>query len=283
MKVELRGLFKMRIMSRSSSSSHSSVSSVTFYGRKRFGPKEKAEINNKTYPIVVEMSKIEEAESRWYTERKAEYPSVTSILKLTMPTDSSLRLSKWIRKKEHELGVKGALQLRDDIRQRGLTIHKYLSDHFLGRLRDEDIPRNLLGYWKSFKPVLNGISEPKAVETAVVHRKLHYAGTFDCVAKYRDHLCLIDWKTSDKPRRTLRDCYDFPIQAVAYAGAVNVDKSYPFKVDRALVVVGYQNGSLADVHLMSRMQCEGYWEKWLERLNSYRNIKFEEKFDDSTL
>ena len=43
-------------------------------------------------------------------------------------------------------------------------------------------------------------------------------------------MCLVDWKSSSRPRPTLDDCYDFPLQAVAYAGAVNRDNHYPFKV-----------------------------------------------------
>jgi len=41
---------------------------------------------------------------------------------------------------------------------------------------------------------------------------------------------VIDWKTSLKPKPSLADCYDFPLQAAAYAGAVNQDLHYPIKV-----------------------------------------------------
>ena len=41
---------------------------------------------------------------------------------------------------------------------------------------------------------------------------------------------MIDWKTSLKPKPSLADCYDFPLQAAAYAGAVNQDPHYPIKV-----------------------------------------------------
>ena len=41
---------------------------------------------------------------------------------------------------------------------------------------------------------------------------------------------MIDWKTSVRPKPSLEDCYDFPLQAAAYAGAINQDPQYPFKV-----------------------------------------------------
>jgi len=46
----------------------------------------------------------------------------------------------------------------------------------------------------------------------------------------RGEVCLIDWKTSQKPKKQLKDLYDYPEQAVAYAGAINSDKNYPFNV-----------------------------------------------------
>jgi genome maintenance exonuclease 1 len=255
---------------------------ATFYGRKRFGQKERTALNSLTYPIVVAMPRVEEPDTRWYIEQDTEYPSVTSILNLTMPSSRSFLLSRWRRKKESELGVDGAVKLRDDIILRGTAIHAFIAQYLTGELKVEEIPADLMGYFHSFLHVLSDVSEPMAIETTVVHRKLRYAGTCDCIAKFRGQLCLIDWKTSDKLRPTLQDCYDFPIQAVAYAGAVNVDKSYPFKIDQVLVVVGYQDGMPAHVHFMPRMLCEEFWKKWLERLDAFRSIEFAEDFDSST-
>ena len=47
---------------------------------------------------------------------------------------------------------------------------------------------------------------------------------------YRDEVCVIDWKTSHKLRPTLKDIYDYPLQTIAYAGAINDDKNYSFNV-----------------------------------------------------
>ena len=46
------------------------------------------------------------------------------------------------------------------------------------------IDERLKGLYGSVRPILARISDTRAVETAVVHPKLHYAGTVDCVARF---------------------------------------------------------------------------------------------------
>lgn len=86
------------------------------------------------------------------------------------------------------------------------------------------------GYWKSVSHVLKDITNVIAVESAVLHPLLGYAGTLDLIAEYKGKLSVIDWKTSAKHKTNLKDCYSYPQQVVAYAGAVNFDDNYPFQV-----------------------------------------------------
>lgn len=47
---------------------------------------------------------------------------------------------------------------------------------------------------------------------------------------FRDELCLIDWKKSDKAKDTIGATYDAPLQLASYIGALNSDPNYPFQV-----------------------------------------------------
>ena len=86
------------------------------------------------------------------------------------------------------------------------------------------------GYWQSISHVIQDITNVVAIESGVVHPLLGYAGTLDLIAEYKGALSVIDWKTSAKHKASLKDCYSYPQQVVAYAGAVNFDNNYPFQV-----------------------------------------------------
>lgn len=102
-------------------------------------------------------------------------------------------------------------------------------------LESQDGAQELLPprYMQSVEHVLDDIGEVKALEASTAHLSLGYVGTFDCLAEYRGTLCLIDWKTSGKLKSSLADCYDYPLQAVAYAGAINQDP----RIDEKVIIV----------------------------------------------
>uniref|UniRef100_A0A8D0G9C9 Mitochondrial genome maintenance exonuclease 1 n=1 Tax=Sphenodon punctatus TaxID=8508 RepID=A0A8D0G9C9_SPHPU len=125
------------------------------------------------------------------------------------------------------------------------------------------------GYLRSIHHVLGDISGVKALESAVQHETLQYLGLVDCVAEYRGQLCVIDWKTSEKPKQHLRNTFDNPLQVAAYMGAINHDANYDFQVNCGLLVVAYKDGSPAHPHFMDSDLCSRYWDRWLLRLEEY--------------
>jgi hypothetical protein len=82
------------------------------------------------------------------------------------------------------------------------------------------------GHWQSIKHVIPNIDHVIALESVVAHPHLNYAGTLDGIISYRGEQCLVDWKTSEKKRMELKNCFSYPHQIVAYAGAVNYDDHY---------------------------------------------------------
>lgn len=137
--------------------------------------------------------------------------------------------------------------------------------------RDENLLKS--GYIESVQHILKDVSGVRALESAVQHETLNYIGLLDCVAEYQGKLCVIDWKTSEKPKPFIQSTFDNPLQVVAYMGAMNHDTNYSFQVQCGLIVVAYKDGSPAHPHFMDAELCSRYWAKWLLRLEEYTEKK----------
>ncbi|KAI8505655.1 mitochondrial DNA repair [Branchiostoma belcheri] len=201
-------------------------------------------------------------------------PSVGSILRKTMPPESVLVLERWKARMISELGEEGFKKLQEDTFREGQAIHTAIDALLTGTPEGElTIPEETQGHWASIQHVLADISDVCAVESVVKHPELQYGGILDCVAKYRGQWCLVDWKTSKRLKPTLKQCYDIPLQATAYMGALNYDDNYSFQVEKALLVIAYGNGDKGHAHLLPPALTEHYWKQWLKRLHQF-NARF---------
>ncbi|NXG74967.1 MGME1 exonuclease, partial [Baryphthengus martii] len=204
--------------------------------------------------------------------QKTKMPSVTRILQQTISPQQAFYLERWKQKMILELGKDGFEEYTKNLFLQGELFHSALESVFLSEERTTKEQREdvaISGYLSSVQHVLKDISAVKALESAVQHETLQYLGLVDCVANYRGQLCVIDWKTSEKPKPSLKDTFDNPLQVAAYIGAINHDANYDFQVRCGLIVVAYKNGSPAHPHFMDPDLCSQYWEKWLLRLEEY--------------
>lgn len=168
-----------------------------------------------------------------------------------------------------ELGEEGFAEYTSNMLLQGRQFHEALESLLKGENLEDRQQHLQCGYIRSAQHILQDISGVQALESAVQHEALQYVGLLDCVAEYQGKLCVIDWKTSEKPKPFLRNTYDNPLQVVAYMGAVNYDAHYSFQVQCGLIVVAYKDGSPAHPHFMDEDLCSKYWAKWLLRLEEY--------------
>ncbi|NXI11774.1 MGME1 exonuclease, partial [Irena cyanogastra] len=204
--------------------------------------------------------------------QRTKMPSVTRILQQTLSPQQVFYLERWKQKMIEELGKEGFEEYTKNLFLQGELFHSALESIFLSEetaARDQGEDDVVAGYLSSVEQVLEDISGVKALESGVHHETLQYLGLVDCVAKYRGRLCVIDWKTSEKPKPFLRNTYDNPLQVAAYIGAINHDANYDFQVRCGLIVVAYKDGSPAHAHFMDPDLCSQYWNKWLLRLEEY--------------
>ncbi|TRY96137.1 hypothetical protein DNTS_015952 [Danionella cerebrum] len=199
-------------------------------------------------------------------------PSVTRILQKTMSPEQLFFLERWKRRMIAELGEEGFQEYSLNLFRQGKRFHDALENILTQETHSEDDQESTTeaaGYLESVSHVLDDITGVRAIESAVTHSTLKYLGIVDCVAQYRDSLCVIDWKTSEKPKPLLQHTYDNPLQVAAYVGALNSDANYNYQVENGLIVVAYKDGSPAHAHLLNLTQIMPFWEKWLLRLEEY--------------
>ncbi|XP_068088544.1 mitochondrial genome maintenance exonuclease 1 [Hyperolius riggenbachi] len=204
----------------------------------------------------------------------ARLPSVTRILQQTMPMEQAFYLERWKQKMIMELGEEGFIQYTAAIFSQGKMFHARLEDLLMSRedqVQHQEETNELSGFLGSVEHILPDITAVRTLESAVLHSELKYLGFVDCVAQYRGRLCVIDWKTSEKPKPHIERTFDNPLQIAAYAGAINHDDNYNFQVDCGLIVVAYKDGSPAHAHFMDPELCRHYWDKWLLRLEDYKD------------
>ncbi|KAM8775674.1 mitochondrial genome maintenance exonuclease 1 isoform 1-T2 [Rhynchonycteris naso] len=197
-------------------------------------------------------------------------PSVTRVLQKTMTSEQVFYLERWKQRMILKLGEDGFAEYTSNIFLQGKRFHEALESILSPQGNRKEREGNLeSGYIESVQHILKDVSGVRALESAVHHETLKYMGLLDCVAEYQGNLCVIDWKTSEKPKPFIRNTFDNPLQVVAYVGAINHDANYNFQVRCGLIVVAYKDGSPAHPHFMDTALCSQYWTKWLLRLEEY--------------
>ena len=203
----------------------------------------------------------------------AKTASVSAVLNCT--SNKLFMISRWQKQQIEKMGKENFTEYKKSLSNSGLQFHSCMNDILQGEADETGhFPEIVSGLIQSVAKtdILKLLTKDKvlATEEYVTHSLIGYSGTFDGLAIYNGVPCVIEWKTSQKPRPTLENCYDAPLQVVAYAGAIN---SYPITripVTNCMIVIAHHDGSKADVHWMDLQTCEKFWKRWLLKVLEYK-------------
>jgi len=190
-------------------------------------------------------------------------PSVTTILNATRSQAQRQALHQW----RQRVGVEAAAQISSTASRRGTGTHKQIQRYLQGQA--PVCSETVQPYWESIWPVLQDLDQIRLVESPVFHYDLSYAGQIDCLASYRGVPCLCEWKTADKPKQSVERLHDYPLQVVAYWGAVNrFYRDYNLELDHAMLVVAVPEQT-AEIFWFEPDALNIYWRQWQQRLAAY--------------
>ncbi|XP_070492767.1 uncharacterized protein [Chironomus tepperi] len=200
-------------------------------------------------------------------------PSVSRILQATMSASQKQALLQWKNLKIAELGVDGFEELQKMYLNRGKKFHGCLQKYFNNEeMTEDDISMDIIEVWKSISHVIKEFEVPaKLAECNLEHPYLCYKGIVDCVAVSRksNTLSVIEWKNSDRYKKSLSNTYDAPLQLCAYLAALNATTFKDNPITNGVIVVAYNDGIDADIFHLSNTELKKYWKLWLNRLQDY--------------
>lgn len=147
-------------------------------------------------------------------------PSVTTILDRTKPQEKRIALENWKKRVGHEK----AQQITTEAANRGTRMHTYL-EHYVINSVLKDRGTNPFG-WASHAMAeavitkgLGKVDEFWGTEVPLYFPKI-YAGTTDCVGVHQGQEAIMDFKQTNRPKKT-EWIEDYFLQLAAYAEAHN--------------------------------------------------------------
>ena len=142
----------------------------------------------------IELNTINENGKRLYVTPDGEkYPSVTTVLS-DYKKDAIIQWRK-------RVGEKEANKISTKASRRGTKVHKLCEDYLNNESTFKDYTPDNVEMFKSIQPTLNEIEVVYAQERTLFSHHLKTAGRVDCVGKFRGKTHIIDFKTSNKPKK----------------------------------------------------------------------------------
>ena len=158
--------------------------------------------------------------SRHYSVNEENLPSVTTILKATESEEKKAKLAEW----KNRVGHKQAEIISREATSRGSSMHDYLEKFLLGKLNMDLLGDNTREKMMADQIIDNGLrdklSEIWGCE-ATLYYPGKYAGAADCIGIYENKETIIDFKQSNKPKKS-EYIDSWLLQTSAYSLAHNI-------------------------------------------------------------
>lgn len=171
---------------------------------------------------------IIDAESKYY-------PSITTVLGQSQPTEKSSVLDAW----RARVGNAKADKISNDAATRGTNVHLMLER----LLRNEDpkfdeFPKSHVNIVTSLKLELKKITKVYGQEVVLFSDVLQVAGRCDLVGEYQGEMAIIDYKTSSRVK-SKDEIDDYWLQACFYLLAHN--EMFGTDIKKMVILMGVEN------------------------------------------
>jgi len=204
---------------------------------------------------------------RHYDVNDEKLPSVTTILQATQSLEKAQSLARWASR----VGQTEADRIRDQAAKRGTAMHSYLETYLQGgKILDlRDVGREASSMAETIiAKGFNDLTEIWGVECTLHYPGL-YAGQTDMCGIYQGRESIIDFKSSNKPKR-MEWIDDYKLQLVAYATAH--DQVYGTEIEQGVILICTPDNYFQRFLVNGSEFREWKW-KWLQKVSDYYKSK----------
>ena len=216
----------------------------------------------------VSASRIEDQGTRLYDVNGSRLPSVTTILGATKDQQF---LKEWKAK----VGEKEADRIKNVSSSRGTAMHKFL-EHYITGVGYDDLTELGQAAKAMAKKVIDiglaPVEEYYGSEVTLYYPGL-YAGSTDLVCVHNGKDSIVDFKQSNRPKKE-EWIEDYKLQIAAYAMAH--DYVHESSIEQGVIMVCTPDLYYQEF-VVSGAELRRYKHMFLKRLDSYHDLKFDEK------
>ena len=216
----------------------------------------------------VDASRIEDQGTRLYDVNGSRLPSVTTILGATKDQQF---LKEWKAK----VGEAEADRIKNLSSRRGTSMHKFLEHYVQGTGYDDltEIGQKAKAMAEKVIDVgLTPVEEIYGSEVTLYYPGL-YAGSTDLVCVHNGKDSIVDFKQSNRPKKE-EWIEDYKLQIAAYAMAH--DYVHESSIEQGVIMVCTPDLYYQEF-VVSGAELRRYKHMFLKRLDSYHDLKFDEK------
>ena len=213
-------------------------------------------------------TRIEDQGTRLYDVNGSRLPSVTTILGATKDQQF---LKEWKAK----VGEQEADRIKNLSSNRGTAMHKFLEHYILGNGYDDltEIGQKAKAMAQKVIDVgLTPVEEYYGSEVTLYYPGL-YAGSTDLVCVHNGKDSIVDFKQSNRPKKE-EWIEDYKLQIAAYAMAH--DYVHESSIEQGVIMVCTPDLYYQEF-VVSGAELRRYKHMFLKRLDSYHDLKFDEK------
>lgn len=201
-------------------------------------------------------------------------PSVTTILDRTKPDEKRQALANWRK----SIGEKRATEITTEAAGRGTRMHKFLEDYVRNnRILTEpgSNPFSVEAHSMAREIIDNGlikVQEVWGIEVPLYVPGL-YAGTTDACGLYNNEPSILDYKQSNKPKKT-EWIDDYFLQLCAYAAAHNEVHGTDISQGVILMAVAPKSNQRPEFQqwILKGNEWNIWMDRWFDRVEQYYKL-----------